>query len=144
MLPGVHHVSLFVEDRRGGIDEVHLNITIASSSPDLSNLTATPKSVLIDELTEISVSVELDDPDGTTQQINATITKNMQVWNFNLTDPEGDGIWTGKIQIMPGETGKAQLKVTAIDGENIDYLSIGINFVKEAVSYTHLTLPTKA
>ena len=138
MLPGVHHVSLFVEDRRGGIDEVHLNITIASSSPDLSNLTATPKSVLIDELTEISVSVELDDPDGTTQQINATITKNMQVWNFNLTDPEGDGIWTGKIQIMPGETGKAQLKVTAIDGENIDYLSIGINFVKEDTDNTSL------
>ena len=138
LLPGVHHVSLFVEDRRGGIDEVHLNITIASSSPDLSNLTATPKSVLIDELTEISVSVELDDPDGTTQQINATITKNMQVWNFNLTDPEGDGIWTGKIQIMPGETGKAQLKVTAIDGENIDYLSIGINFVKEDTDNTSL------
>ena len=62
----------------------------------------------------------------------------MQVWNFNLTDPEGDGIWKGKIQIMPGETGKAQLKVTAIDGENIDYLSIGINFVKEDTDNTSL------
>ena len=27
--PGVHHVSLYVEDRRGGSDEVHLNITDA-------------------------------------------------------------------------------------------------------------------
>jgi hypothetical protein len=75
--------------------------------------------------------VELSDPDGTTQQINATITKNLQVWEFNLTDDNGDGIWTGEIEIMPGEVGKAQLKATAIDGENLDYLSIDIEFKEE-------------
>jgi len=129
--PGVHHVSLFVEDRRGGVDEVHRNITVASSSPQLSNLTATPKSALIDELVTITVSVELSDLDGTTQQINATITKNLQVWEFNLTDDNGDGIWTGEIELMPGEVGKAQLKATAIDGEKLDYLSIDIEFKEE-------------
>jgi len=129
--PGVHHVSLFVEDRRGGVDEVHRNITVASSSPQLSNLTATPKSALIDELVTITVSVELSDLDGTTQQVNATITKNLQVWEFNLTDDNGDGIWTGEIELMPGEVGKAQLKATAIDGEKLDYLSIDIEFKEE-------------
>ena len=49
LAPGVHHVSLFVEDRRGGSDEVHLNITVASSNPDLSNLSVTPKFVPVDE-----------------------------------------------------------------------------------------------
>ena len=131
LLPGVHHISLFVEDRRGGSDEVHLNITIASSSPDLSNLTVTPTSALVDELVIIKVSVELSDPDGTTQLINATITRNLQVWGFNLTDDNGDGIWVGEIEIMPGESGKAQIKVTAIDGEDLDYLSINIDFTEE-------------
>ena len=138
LAPGVHHVSLFVEDRRGGIAEVHLNITVASSSPDLSNLKASPNSVLIDELSTIEVSVELNDPDGTTQQINATITNNLQIWSFNLTDEDGDGIWTGEIEIMPGETGTAQLKVTAIDGENLAYTSINIDFVEEENDNTSL------
>ena len=56
LLPGVHHISLFVEDRREGVDEVHINITVASSSPDLSNLTASPKVILVDELTKITVN----------------------------------------------------------------------------------------
>lgn len=144
LLPGAHHVSLFVEDRRGGIDEVHLNITVASSSPNLSNLTATPKSALIDELVTIQVSVELSDPDGTTQQINATITKNLQVWEFNLTDDNGDGIWTGEIEIMPGEVGKAQLKATAIDGESLDYLSIDIEFKEEENDNTSMLVTAGA
>ncbi len=131
LLPGVHHVSLFVEDRRGGTGEVHLNITVASSSPELSNLTATPRSALIDELVTIKVSVELNDPDGTTQNVNVTITNNLQVWDFNLTDENGDGIWTGEIEILPGEAGRAQLRAIAMDGESSDYLSINIEFEEE-------------
>ncbi|MBA4694507.1 MAG: right-handed parallel beta-helix repeat-containing protein [Candidatus Poseidoniales archaeon] len=144
LLPGVHHISLFVEDRRGGVDEAHLNITIASSSPDLSNLTATPKVITVDELTKVKVRVELDDPDGTTSQINATITKNLQVWTFNLTDDNGDGVWEGDIEIMPGESGKAQLKVTALDGQNIDYMSINIDFVEEENDNTSLFITVGA
>ena len=140
LVPGVHHISLFVEDRRGGIDEVHLNITVASSSPDLSNLTASPSTVLIDELVTIDVSIELDDPDGTTNQVIATLTRNLQVWEFNLTDDNGDGIWTGKIKITPGEVGTAQLKVTAIDGENLDYTSISIEFKEEETDNTAMII----
>ena len=138
LLPGVHHVSLFVEDRRGGADEVHLNITVASSSPDLSNLSASPKFILVDELTKVKVSVSLDDPDGTTTLINATITKNLQSWTFNLTDDNNDGIWEGEIEISSQESGKAQLKVTAIDGELIDYMTMDLDFIEEETDYSSL------
>jgi len=140
LLPGVHHISLFVEDRREGVDEVHINITVASSSPDLSNLTASPKVILVDELTKITVSVALDDPDGTTSQINATITKNLQIWTFNLTDDNNDGIWVGQINVTSQESGKAQLKVTAIDGETIDFMAIDLDFIEEETDNTSLLI----
>ena len=138
LLPGVHHISLFVEDRRGGIDESHINITVASSSPDLANLTASPKFILVDELTKVTVSVALDDPDGTTSQITATITKNLQVWNFNLSDDNGDGIWVGEIDIIAQESGKAQLKVTAVDGETIDFMTMDLDFIEEETDNSSL------
>ena len=131
LAPGVHHISLFVEDRRGGSDEVHLNITVASSNPDLSNLSVTPKFVPVDELTKITVSVTLDDPDGTTNHINATITKNLQKWELNLTDDNNDGIWVGEIELIATEGGKAQVKVTAFDGETIDFMAIDVDFVEK-------------
>jgi len=130
MQPGVHHISLFVGDRRGGSDEVHVNITVASSNPDLSNLSISETKLEIDELTEITVSVRLDDPDGTTSLVQAIIKKNTQQWEFNLTDVDDDGVWTGSINIISSDTGKAQLKVTAIDGEIIDYVTKDIDFVK--------------
>ena len=130
MQPGVHHISLFVEDRRGGSDEVHVNITVASSNPDLSNLSISETKLEIDELTEITVSVRLDDPDGTTSLVQAIIKKNTQQWEFNLTDVDNDGVWTGSINVISSDTGKAQLKVTAIDGEIIDYVTKDIDFVK--------------
>ena len=70
----------------------------------------------------------------------ATITRNLQVWEFNLTDEDGDGIWTGKIKITPGEVGTAQLKVTALDGENLDYTSIGIEFKEEESDNTAMII----
>ena len=142
LLPGVHHLSLYAEDRRGGFDEEHVNITVASSSPDLSNLSATPNSVLIDELVVIEVRIELDDPDGTTSIVNATIIRNLQTWNFNLSDDDGDGIWYGAIEILPQEKGKAQLKVTAFDGGNIDYITINIEFVEEEIDNTSVYIAT--
>ncbi|MGB1828078.1 MAG: right-handed parallel beta-helix repeat-containing protein [Candidatus Poseidoniaceae archaeon] len=131
LAPGVHHLSLFVEDRRGGSDEVHLNITVASSNPDLSNLSVTPRFVPVNELTKVTVRVTLDDPDGTTNHINATITKNLQTWELNLTDENNDGIWVGEIELISTEGGKAQVKVTAFDGEIIDFMSIDLDFVEK-------------
>ena len=129
--PGTHHISLFVEDRRGGFDEQHVNITVGSSNPDLSNLTTNPRILNVGELNLIQVSVELDDPDETTSHLNATLTKNQQVWEFNLTDDDGDGVWTGEVEIIPSQSGKAQLRVTAYDGLSIDYMSIDVEFVEK-------------
>ena len=131
MLPGVHHISLYVEDRRGGFDEVHLNITVASSNPDLSNLTVSQKVVPVGELTKITVSVALDDPDGTTQQVKAVLAIDIQSWSFNLTDEDGDGVWVGEVEVVGDETGIAQLKVTALDGQNADFMTLNIEFVEE-------------
>ena len=133
LVPGVHHISLYVEDRRGGSDEYHLNITVASSDPILSSLEVTPSSVLVDELTLILISVRLDDPDGTTNHVNATLSLNngAQFWNFNLSDVDGDGIWTGEIEILAGESGTATLKVTAFDNGNIDFRTYNIEFSEE-------------
>ena len=136
--PGVHHVSLYVEDRRGGSDEVHLNITVASSNPDLSNLSVSPRYIPVGDLTKVTVRITLDDPDGTTGLVNATITKNTQTWELNLTDENNDGIWIGDIEIIANEGGKAQVKVTAFDGEVIDYMSVDIDFVEQEVDNSSL------
>ena len=130
LAPGVHHISLYVEDRRGGYDEFHVNITIASSNPDLSNLTISDNQIEIGQLTEIIVSVKLEDPDGTTSEVFATVKKNIQEWTFNLTDEDGDGTWVGRIELISSETGKAQIKVTAVDGQIIDYITKDIDFIE--------------
>ncbi|HIF45654.1 MAG TPA: right-handed parallel beta-helix repeat-containing protein [Candidatus Poseidoniales archaeon] len=126
--PGSHHLSLYVEDRRGGSDEVHLNITSGSSSPDLSNLIVDDKNFTIGHLKQIEVSVQLDDPDGTTTWVEAKITLGLQTWNFNLSDEDGDGIWTGGTEINPGDIGRPSLKVTAYDGDNVDTISTELKF----------------
>ncbi len=129
--PGVHHLSLYVEDRRGGNDEVHVNITIASSNPDLSNLSISESEFEAGKLNAVSISVPLRDLDGTTDMVYATIKKNEQEWSFNLTDVDGDGLWVGSIEILVSDPGKAQLKVTAVDGQIIDYVTRDIDFVEK-------------
>jgi hypothetical protein len=126
--PGAHHLSLFVEDRRGGWDENHINITAGSSPPDLSNLTISSDSIIVNKLTTLVVEVELDDPDGTTNQVTGVISHDMQKWEFNLTDDDGDGIWIGAVDVMPGSAGRAALKVTAHDGGVIDSQSMDLKF----------------
>ena len=126
--PGAHHLSLYVEDRRGGWDENHINITAGSSPPDLSNLTVSSDSLIVNKLTTLVVEVELDDPDGTTNLVTGIISHDMQKWEFNLSDEDGDGIWIGSVDVMPGIEGRAALKVTAHDGGVIDSQSMDLKF----------------
>jgi len=118
--PGSHHISLYVEDRRGGSDEAHVNITLGYSSPRLSNLDVDRTLFVPGELASIKVSVKLDDADGTTNIVIANIKHGLQTWDFNLSDDDEDGIWTGNIDFMPDGDGRPYLKVTAIDGEGDD------------------------
>ena len=74
----------------------------------------------------------------TTLQAHPIASKNLQVWKFNLTDDNNDGIWVGQIEIIAQESGKAQLKVTAIDGETIDFMTMDLDFVEEETDNTSL------
>jgi hypothetical protein len=82
----------------------------------------------VNKLTTLVVEVELDDPDGTTNLVTGIISHDMQKWEFNLSDEDGDGIWIGSVDVMPGIEGRAALKVTAHDGGVIDSQSMDLKF----------------
>ena len=133
--PGQHHLSLFVEDSRGAVDEAHTNVTVQSSLPKLSNLTFMPDTLFAQQKNIFTVRVMMSDPDGTTQSVRATVVFNVQNWAFNLTDEDGDGYWEGSVEMNPGEAGRPNLKVIATDGTGadpmVDILSITL-YVEES------------
>ena len=133
--PGQHHLSLYVQDSRGAFDEVHANVTVQSSLPQLSNLTFTPDTLVADEKNTFTVRVMMNDPDGTTQSVRATVVFNVQNWAFNLSDEDGDGYWEGSVEMNPESAGRPNLKVIATDGIGddamVDVLSITL-YVEEA------------
>ncbi len=133
--PGQYHLSLYVEDSRGASSEVHVNITVQSSLPTLSNLTFMPDVLVAQQKNTFSVRVLMDDPDGTTESVQGTIVFNVQTWSFNLTDENGDGYWEGAVEMNPASAGRPNLKVIATDGTGddamVDILSITLS-VEEA------------
>ncbi|MEC7142100.1 MAG: right-handed parallel beta-helix repeat-containing protein, partial [Candidatus Thermoplasmatota archaeon] len=74
--PGLHLIHLTVIDQRGGTSTTSVNITSLSSSPRLSDLMYEPSNFVADESYEMIISVILDDPDGTTNQVQARIAMN--------------------------------------------------------------------
>ena len=46
-------------------------------------------------------------------------------WSFNLSDEDGDSIWTGQLDFQPSGVGQPSLKVIATDGEG-DAASVDI------------------
>ena len=72
------------------------------------------------------ISVILDDPDGTTNQVEARIAMNGVGDIIQLNDngsgmdsKAGDGIWTGSISWTPLGTGYAKIEVWATDGDSV-------------------------
>ena len=49
--------------------------------------------------------------------MRANLTHNIQQWEINLTDVDGDGVWEGVLNWRPEETGRPSLKLIARDGE---------------------------
>ncbi len=124
--PGLHLIHLTVIDQRGGISTASVNITSLSSSPRLSDLMYEPSDFVADESYEMAISVILDDPDGTTNQIQARIAMNGMGEIFQLNDngsgmdaKAGDGIWTGSTSWSPLGTGYAKIEVWATDGDSV-------------------------
>ena len=79
-------------------------------------MVVTPGELTAGILVNIEVSVKLSDPDGTTQDVRATIIHDLQVWNFVLQDLDGDDVWEGSIEINPEKPGRPSLKIIATDG----------------------------
>ena len=125
--PGSHHVSLYVQDARGASSEQHINFTVRSSLPELvqTSLELSQTEFVSDERVTLDVSVQLIDADGTTDDVRVDIVHNIQTWTFNLSDDDGDGIWTGSLEFQPSGTGQPSLKVIATDGEG-DSASVDI------------------
>ena len=126
-VPGSHHVSLYVRDARGAFSEQHINFTVRSSLPELvqSSLELSQTEFVTDERVTLEVSVQLIDEDGTTDNVRADIVHNIQTWTFNLSDENGDGIWTGSLEFQPSGVGQPSFKVIATDGEG-DSASVDI------------------
>jgi len=129
LAPGEYHLSLYVRDARGQWVEEHFNITIQSSLPSLDrdSLSLSETTFSQDELHRLTISIRLDDADGTTQDVRANLTLNIQQWEVNLSDEDGDGIWEGVIEWRPESTGRPSLKIIAKDGEgetaNVDVVT---------------------
>ena len=125
--PGSHHVSLYVQDARGASSEKHINFTVRSSLPELvqTSLELSQTEFVSDERVTLDVSVQLIDADGTTDDVRVDIVHNIQTWTFNLSDDDGDGIWTGSLEFQPSGVGQPSFKVIATDGEG-DSASVDI------------------
>ena len=124
--PGLHLIHLTVVDQRGGISTDSVNITSLSSSPRLSSLMYEPSGITADVQVQMVISVILDDPDGTTDQVQARIAMNGLGDIFSLNDNgsgadslAGDGIWTGSIPWTPPGTGYAKIEAWATDGDTV-------------------------
>jgi hypothetical protein len=126
--PGEHKISLYIRDSRGGEDEIFANATIQSSLPRLSNLVYSPTSLVANEVNSLTVSVNMLDADGTTDDVRVTVKFNQQLWEMNLTDPDGDSVWSGVLELMPDSSGRPNMKVIATDGTgedaNVDVISV--------------------
>ena len=125
--PGSYHVSLYVQDARGAFSEQHINFTVRSSLPELvqTSLELSQTEFVSDERVTLDVSVQLIDADGTTDDVRVDIVHNIQTWTFNLSDDDGDGIWTGSLEFQPSGVGQPSFKVIATDGEG-DSASVDI------------------
>ena len=119
-LPGEHKISLFIEDSRGGVDEVFANLTVQSSLPRLSNLLYSPSTLIAGEVNQLTVSVTMEDADGTTNDVRVTVKFNLQVWEMNLTQSADENVWTGMLELQPEAAGRPSMKVIATDGTGDD------------------------
>nr|MCS5534213.1 hypothetical protein [Candidatus Poseidoniaceae archaeon] len=117
--PGEHHLSLYVEDSRGGWDEIHVNVTMQSSLPklDANSLIISPSALTAGVKTEFKVSIIMIDEDGTTDNVRATLTHGIQFWEFNLSYTGADNVWSGTVELTANDVGRPNLKIIATDGD---------------------------
>ena len=116
--PGTHHLSVYVQDARGSWAEDHVNITVQSSLPRFvaESLQVTPDEAVLGERTTLRIVAVLEDADGTTEDVQATITLGDQSWALNLSDDLDQGVWEGSIVVVFDDLGSPYIRVVATDG----------------------------
>ena len=122
--PGSIRIDLLVKDSRGASSTTSVNLTIGASSPVLSEMMIAPNEIDLDKPTQMRITVNLEDADGTTQEVRGV----MKISGSELTlifqddgmrgdDIAGDGIWTYVGTWLIEEEGWVNVEVWAIDGE---------------------------
>ncbi len=122
--PGPIRIDLLIKDSRGASSTTSVNLTIGASSPILSQMIISPNEIEMDSPTQMRITVNLEDADGTTQMVTGV----MKISGFELTlifqddgtrgdDVAGDGIWTYVGTWLIEEEGWVNVEVWAVDGE---------------------------
>tara|TARA_B100000475_G_scaffold109380_1_gene79885 strand:+ start:132 stop:2060 length:1929 start_codon:yes stop_codon:yes gene_type:complete len=122
--PGPIRIDLLVKDSRGASSTTSVNLTIGASSPILSQMMIVPNEIEMDDPTQMRITVNLEDADGTTQVVRGV----MKISGSELTlifqddgmrgdDVAGDGIWTYVGTWLIEEEGWVNVEVWAVDGE---------------------------
>ena len=146
LAPGEYLVQLTVRDSLQNTEIETRNIRVENTNPVLNDqsLVVTPPELTSGVLVTIEVSVELSDPDGTTQDVRATIVHDLQVWDFVLQDLDGDDVWEGSVEVNPEKPGRPSLRITATDGTGesatIDQISRTIVVIEADQTNSNLSL----
>tara|TARA_Y100000741_G_scaffold98981_1_gene73478 strand:- start:1587 stop:3515 length:1929 start_codon:yes stop_codon:yes gene_type:complete len=122
--PGPIRIDLLVKDSRGASSTTSVNLTIGASSPVLSEMMIVPNEIELDNPTQMRITVNLEDADGTTQEVRGI----MKISGLELIlifqddgmrgdDIAGDGIWTYVGTWLIEDEGWVNVEVWAIDGE---------------------------
>ena len=116
--PDEYIVKLTVRDSLFNTNVETRNIRVEFTDPvlDPNSLVINPSELTTGELTTLEVSIALSDPDGTTQEVYATLTHGIQVWNFVFEDSDGDGVWKAVLEVQPETSGRPSMKIIARDG----------------------------
>ena len=122
--PGPIRVDLLVKDSRGATSITSVNLTIGSSSPILSQMNILPIEFEIDKPTYVTITVNLDDADGTTQVVSGVMKISGTELNLIFQDDgmkgdstAGDGVWTYVGTWIIEDEGYLSVEVWAVDGE---------------------------
>ena len=82
--PGDYEIELHVRDSQSNSAKSTISIRVEPTDPvlDQNSLVVSNPEMFVNELITLDVSVFLSDPDGTTDDVYATITHGLQVWEF--------------------------------------------------------------
>ncbi|MED6312799.1 MAG: hypothetical protein VX653_03050 [Candidatus Thermoplasmatota archaeon] len=122
--PGPIRIDLLVKDSRGVSSTASVNLTIGSSSPILSGMEISPLEIELEKSTQMTITVNLDDADGTTQVVRGVMKTGgteliliFQDDGMRGDEVAGDGIWTYVGTWIIEEEGWVNVEVWAVDGE---------------------------